>query len=376
MVDLRRSVGGRGKKSSPPIFSHEFIIQNHGDIMSCVVMLIVMGLFFQITTPLATIFIVPQYNETIENTVSGLPQSFFGVGSKDLFAILFYAVGWIVIHAILQEHIFDKLQRKLHMSKSKMSKFAESGQLAFFAIYSVIHSGNLFLGRYILHDLLLYTDITKLWVGYPETHRLLTLHTKLFFIFQIAYWIHQFPEYYFQKVRKEDMRSRTTYSIIFLLFITVGYFLNFNRLTMTLLFLEYISQAIFHTTRLFYFAEKWNIARTGFKIWNVVFMIVRLASAVITVLTLWYGHRTIEVPYIDIASGNYNTAFIRLNSMLCILALQLFMLFNFVKFHLRRIRERRSRQRVEKQPRLQPKKKKPITDEVRIKVVSFILYRG
>lgn len=358
MVDLRRSVGGRGKKSSPPIFSHEFVIQNHGDIMSCVVMLIVMGLFFQVTTPFATVFIIPQYNETVETSVATAPQSYFGVGPKDFFAIFFYAVGWIVVHAILQEHIFDKLQRKLRLSKSKMSKFAESGQLAVFAIYSVIHSGC------ILHDLLLFTDLTKLWVGYPDTHRLLTLHTKLFFIFQIAYWIHQFPEYYFQKVRKEDIRSRTVYSVVFLVFITTGYFLNFNRLTTTLLFFEYTSQAIFHTTRLFYFSEKWNIARTGFKIWNVVFVIVRLVSAVITVLTLWYGYRTIEVPYIDIVTGNYNTAFIRLNSMLCILTLQLFMLFNFVKFHLRRIREKRSRQKVEKQARVQPKKKKPITEEV------------
>lgn len=48
MVDSRRSVGSRGKKSSPPVFSHDFVIQNHGDIMSCIVMFIVMGLFFQV----------------------------------------------------------------------------------------------------------------------------------------------------------------------------------------------------------------------------------------------------------------------------------------------------------------------------------------
>lgn len=49
-----------------------------------------------------------------------------------------------------------------------------------------------------------------------------------------------------------------------------------------------------------------------FKIWNAVFVLVRLASAVIAVLTLWYGLRSNETPYMDPANGNFNTAFIRL----------------------------------------------------------------
>lgn len=52
MVELRRSMGGRGKKTSPPFFSHEFIIQNHGDIMSCVLMVVVVGLLFQVVSPI------------------------------------------------------------------------------------------------------------------------------------------------------------------------------------------------------------------------------------------------------------------------------------------------------------------------------------
>ena len=40
----------RGKKSnkSPPIFSHEFVIQNHGDIVSCLTMVAIAGLFFEV----------------------------------------------------------------------------------------------------------------------------------------------------------------------------------------------------------------------------------------------------------------------------------------------------------------------------------------
>lgn len=54
----------RTSAKSPPIFSQEFIIQNHADIVSCVAMLFVVGLLFQVTSPLATLFITLQYNST------------------------------------------------------------------------------------------------------------------------------------------------------------------------------------------------------------------------------------------------------------------------------------------------------------------------
>lgn len=53
------------------------------------------------------------------------------------------------------------------------------------------------------------------------------------------------------------------------------------------------------------------LQRFSFKIWNIVFVLVRLASAVLAVLTLWYGLRSNETPYVDPVSGNFNTAFIR-----------------------------------------------------------------
>jgi len=43
------AVPRRGKSNkNPPIFSHEFIIQNHADIVSCVAMVLVIGLMFQV----------------------------------------------------------------------------------------------------------------------------------------------------------------------------------------------------------------------------------------------------------------------------------------------------------------------------------------
>lgn len=39
-----------------------------------------------------------------------------------------------------------------------------------------------------MHDLRMHLDLTKLWIGYPETHRHMTLHLKLFFIFQVLFY--------------------------------------------------------------------------------------------------------------------------------------------------------------------------------------------
>lgn len=41
----------KGRKSSsknPPILSHEFVIQNHADIVSCIAMVFVIGLMVQV----------------------------------------------------------------------------------------------------------------------------------------------------------------------------------------------------------------------------------------------------------------------------------------------------------------------------------------
>ncbi|KIH60854.1 hypothetical protein ANCDUO_08881, partial [Ancylostoma duodenale] len=48
-----------------------------------------------------------------------------------------------------------------------------------------------------------------------------------------------------------------------------------------------------------------------FTFWNIVFLVVRLASSVLTVMTFWYGLRQSETAYIDVASGNYNTTYVR-----------------------------------------------------------------
>ena len=46
---------------------------------------------------------------------------------------------------------------------------------------------------------------------------------------QIAYWIHVFPELYFQKIKSEDQGPRIKYATLYLGFILGAYVFNYNR---------------------------------------------------------------------------------------------------------------------------------------------------
>ncbi|KAK6060428.1 Longevity-assurance protein, partial [Cooperia oncophora] len=280
-------------------------------------------------------------------------------GPADIFTILFYAVAWVVVHAVIQEYFLDKLQRKARLSKVKTFKFTESGHMSLFALYSACHAA------YVIMDFVQnYTDVKRIWLGYPEEHRWMNLNMKLFAILQISYWIHQFPEFYFQKMKADEIRQRTVLSLLHICFISAAYIMNFMRFAVVLLALEYASQTIFHFSRLLHFLEKKKIAKR-ITLCRYRGHHVRLASSVLTVMTFWYGLRQSESAYIDVASGNYNTAYVRLNCLLVVLSLQLFQLWNFTSFHVGRFKESASRKAKTETKRLtpQPKPKKVKTED-------------
>lgn len=49
----------RKSTKSPPILSHEFILQNHADIVSCVAMVFLLGLMFEVSPPRAPTALAP-----------------------------------------------------------------------------------------------------------------------------------------------------------------------------------------------------------------------------------------------------------------------------------------------------------------------------
>jgi len=323
------------KTKTPNFFTHEFVIQNHADIVACVAMVFVVGLMFQISSPLASVFIVMHHNVTAPVEVQpGVLQdlTFYTAGLKDIPAVFFYLLISVVMHAIIQEYLLDKVNKKLHLSKVKYGKFNESGQLLAFYLVSLIWGGDLLLRENIL-------NVASLWEGYP--HNNMTFLFKFFFIIQISYWLHIFPELYFQKVKREEMPAKIQYAILYLTFIVASYVFRFTRLSLVLLVIHYLAEAVFHLCRLLAYTEKTGVSNKLFKLGDLLFVLARLSSVILAVLTFWFGLAKVpaEQQVVDTAAGNFNTGLLRLNCLVAVCLLQAWLMWNWIMFQVKRMRE-------------------------------------
>ncbi|KAK1899103.1 Translocating chain-associated membrane protein 1-like 1 [Dissostichus eleginoides] len=319
-------MGFRKKNKSPPVLSHEFVIQNHADMVSCLAMIILLGLMFEVTAKFAIMFITVQYNVTQVLDEKSDPVNLYQYGPKDVATVFFYLLIAVILHALIQEYILDKMNRRLHLSKTKHSKFNESGQLAAFYLFSFIW------GCSILTAEDFATNPTFLWEGYPHTH--MVFQVKFFYICQIAYWLHALPELYFQKVRKEDIPRQLYYICLYVVHITGAYVLNLHRLGLVLLVPHYLVELLFHASRLFYFSDENK--QKGFTLWALLFVIARLLTLTLSVLT-----------------------------MTCLAAIcltQAWMMWKFINFQLKKWREHSQNQASKKKavsPKSKPQKREP-----------------
>jgi translocating chain-associated membrane protein 1 len=128
---------------------------------------------------------------------------------------------------------------------------------------------------------------------------------------------------YFQ-IKREDMGPRVQYAALYIAFIGAAYLLNFTRVALLLLILQYTVEAVFHACRLLTYCEKPEVARPLYHLHEVLFVLARLASITLAVLTFWYGLALLpaEQQVIDIANGIFNTSLFRLNALVAIGLLQ------------------------------------------------------
>ncbi|CAH1105761.1 unnamed protein product [Psylliodes chrysocephalus] len=316
----------KSSTKNPPILSHEFIIQNHADIVSCVAMVFVVGLMVQATTPIASLFITLQHNVTQAGEIP-----LYSPGVKDWACVFFYSLICIVIHAIIQEYVLDKVSKKLHLSKSKLAVFTTSGQLSVFYLVSALWGLDIIVKENFAFD------IARLWVDYPSPMPFLT---KLYIIVQLAYNLHEIPELYFQKTKKEEYIGKATQSIAAVALIYVPYFLNFNKLLVSLLVLHHISELFYHIFQLIQTVDKDEKFTKGTTlISNILQLSARLGSIILAILTLYYGLAQGEQRELDLQAGYFNTSVVRLAVLAGILILQMYLTFNVIHQEIARSRE-------------------------------------
>merc|ERR1712004_948374 len=90
-----------------------------------------------------------------------------------------------------------------------------------------------------------------------------------------SYWLHIFPELYFQKVKRDDWAPKIQYACLYLAFILAAYVTSFTRVALFLLLVHYISEAVFHTCRILAYLEKAAIASKLFKLGDALFVTPR-----------------------------------------------------------------------------------------------------
>uniref|UniRef100_A0A8D0G896 TLC domain-containing protein n=1 Tax=Sphenodon punctatus TaxID=8508 RepID=A0A8D0G896_SPHPU len=273
---------------NPPVLSHEFIVQNHADIVSCVAMVFLLGLMFEITAKAAVIFVTLQYNVTIPATEEQFTAttSLYHYGIKDLATVFFYMLVAIIIHSVILTY---------------HSKFNESGQLSAFYLFSCVWGTSILVSENYV------ADPTSLWKDYP--HTLMPFQMKFFYISQLAYWLHAFPELYFQKTKKV-IASKCIH--------IQGWFLQ---------------QGTHHVLRPFLHR---------FSLWAVLFVLGRLLTLILSVLTVGFGLARAENQDLNFNTGNFNVLAVRISVLASICITQAFMMWKFINFQLRRWREHSS----------------------------------
>lgn len=315
--------GRRGNSKNPPVLSHEFVIQNHADIVACAAMVFVIGLIFQVTAPIATMFIAVQHNTT-RNATEPPPAPYhfedqlYTAGWKDFCCVFFYTLIAVVLHALVQEYALDKITRKLHLSKVKHSKFNDAGQLLAFALFTS------FWGVHILQRESYLGQIALLWEGFPHTEMSFVL--KFFMLIQVSYWLHWIPEIYFLRMKKEEIPQKLTMTAIYASIVSFAYVSSLSRVAVLLLSLHFIPEIFLNLARLFHFAEKQNASVWLFRVGNVVFITARFLSVITAVLTFWFGLE----PFASQA--------LRTVGLAVVCGIQSYLLFQFCIFHVKRIR--------------------------------------
>ncbi|XKL69340.1 hypothetical protein PGB90_007109 [Kerria lacca] len=319
--------GIRKSNKKPPVLSHEFIIQNHADIISCIMVVFVFGMLVPLTSSLCNSFVTLQYGTEISEKMTR-----YGIGLKDICTIFFYSLVCIILHAIQQEYVLDKISKKLHLSKIKTSMFNDSGQLLVFYLLLIIWSGDLI----IKEDLLL--NIRFLWEGYP--HIYMPFLMKFFYIVQIGYWIHTYPELYFSKTKREEIPSKIKFSTINLFYVSAAYVFHFNRVGVLLLFLHSLSEGFYHFARLFNIIDKEEKnSKIANMVSDIVFALSRISTIILSLVTFSIGLTKSEKPEIERPEGDYNTLLVRIGAFLLVVVLQLYLLFYFIRDHSKQLRE-------------------------------------
>ncbi|XP_037364153.1 translocating chain-associated membrane protein 1-like 1 [Talpa occidentalis] len=318
------------KKSAknPPVLSQEFILQNHADLVACLGMFFVLGLMFEGTAEVSIVFITLQHSVSAPGAQGPASEarSLYQYGVKDLATVFFYMLVVIILHATLQEYVLDKFNRRMQFPKAKQSRFNESGQFSAFYLVSCVW------GTFILASEDCLADPALLWRA--RAHRVMTFQMKFFYIAQLAYWFHAFPELYFQRTKKQDLPRQLVYIGLHLFHIAGAYLLYLNHLGLLLLMLHYFVEFLSHICDLLYFSD--DRYQKELSLWAVVFILGRLVTLMVSAVTVGFHLAGAQSPGPDALAGDVNVLAAKIAVLASSCTIQAYITWNLFSAQLQR----------------------------------------
>ncbi|KAI3383102.1 hypothetical protein SNEBB_006677 [Seison nebaliae] len=331
MVNMRRRQNSGTK--NPPILSYEFVVQNRADILSVFCLIIVAGSVFKPLQPISSTFITLKSNIT---EIQQYPnETLYTFGRSDIFSIIFYTVFGIIFHAVIQEYMLDKTLKKIKFSKTKSAMYNVAGHLVTYHLISV------FLTVYLLSQSNVHLNFAQVWKSYPEP---MNMFTKIFFLIQIAYWLHWIPEVFLSKLKYEVGFYVVVESILNICCFLAAYISFFHKYFMILWTLHSIGQFVYYVSILCEYSIAANnngkhlqrsISNWIENIKTPINVIIRLLTVVFTIVVFGRGLTMTEKQQLEEVEGhdeirdripNFNKFNVRMFIMATVCFVQLYLL--------------------------------------------------
>ena len=78
---------------------------------------------------------------------------------------------------------------------------------------------------------------------------------------------------------------------------------------------------------------------SSFSVYNVLFVVARLSASILSIFVFWFGLKSSNVSNVNLEEGNFNTGVIRMAVLSSILVFQVWMMWNFILFQFKKLRE-------------------------------------
>jgi len=268
---------GQKTEKDPPIFSQEYLLQNQADLVSSLCLVIMSGLLFKATRALSAKFCMVQHNTT--NLTDPDEKPMYSIGRADICMTLFYSLLFIAIHAVENEYFWEKIGRRLHLSKTRMSEFMDQGSTMPFFIAIVAGAVYVFIQEDLVYNL------SSIWEHTPADS--MPMLMKFYWILIIAFIVHQYPEMYFMRVKDEEMPDKIIGYTAYLIPILGAYLTGLVYPATIILVIHCTTEVLKALSDVIECSGNGEMAQPLYRLWSVAFIIARNAIAALTVVTFF-----------------------------------------------------------------------------------------